>query len=117
MIENNEQQIVKGMSEDRKLAEDYILNYTKHKKDYERKKRGMAGKGPPSVKRLCILRSEVIRMTKECKVPARIGRIMYNLQEMCKRRKSCMNCVARKGHRCEIACGEDIPKYWNIKRR
>lgn len=25
MIENNEQQIVKGMSEDRKLAENYIL--------------------------------------------------------------------------------------------
>lgn len=56
-------------------------------------------------------------MTKESKIPARIGRIMYNLQEMYKRRKSCMNCVARKGHRCEIACGEDIPKYWNIKRR
>lgn len=37
-MENNEQDIVKGMSEDRKLAEDYILNYTKHKKDYERKK-------------------------------------------------------------------------------
>ena len=38
-MENNEQDIVKGMSEDRKLAEDYILNYTKYKKDYERKKR------------------------------------------------------------------------------
>ncbi len=48
-MENNEQDIVKGMSEDRKLAEDYILNYTKHKKDYERKKREWLEQGRPPV--------------------------------------------------------------------
>ena len=49
MIENNEQQIVKGMSEDRKLAEDFILNYAKHKKDYECKKREWLEQGRPPV--------------------------------------------------------------------
>lgn len=48
-MENNEQDIVKSMNEDRKLAEDFILNYEKHKKDYERKKRDWLEQGRPSV--------------------------------------------------------------------
>lgn len=48
-MENNEQDIVKSMNEDRKLAEDFILNYENHKKDYERKKRDWLEQSRPPV--------------------------------------------------------------------
>lgn len=38
MMENKEQDIVKDMSEDRKVAEGYILNYAVLKKEYELRK-------------------------------------------------------------------------------
>lgn len=48
-MESNEQDIVKDMNEDRKIAETYILNYAALKKEYEARKAEWLEQGRPAV--------------------------------------------------------------------